>query len=344
MKLRHRPQARIGPGAGGSGGFNQSPKDGLELKAPVESILGLSEIAMRVLVEIKRMVGAIDGRLEVAQYRVDGAKLWVSGGRNPTAYNMTLVNVCALGEYPKRLQAVRYDVRARADGLAGPAFDRFTGEWDARQLHVDRMMAIVAGLHRHHKRHLVFRSASAATARMLSPKIRIVDFHAPFQNAPAFPLRHHLHQLVLDQPRRRIAHPNVTHQLQRRDIVLALAEQVHRQKPAAQGQLGAGKDGPAGQRCLLATSTALIVRPPRTHHPAVAPTLAARAAKPGGPARFLKGRVALLIGSELFHKLCQRKPGLKLDTIHRHGVPPRREGPHLQLPASSPREPAEFHC
>lgn len=46
-------------------------------------------------------------------------------------------------------------------------------------------------------------------------------------------------------------------QLHRRDASLALSQQVQGQEPLGQRQLGAGKQGIAGQRCLIPAAVAL---------------------------------------------------------------------------------------
>src|SRR5690606_9812808 len=61
-------------------GANQASQYGTQIEATVESILGLSEVAMSVLGELEGMVGTAEGALEVTQEGIDRAQL-----RHPTA-------------------------------------------------------------------------------------------------------------------------------------------------------------------------------------------------------------------------------------------------------------------
>lgn len=56
-------------------GPEQALEDERQIEATVEAVLRLSQIAMPVLSEVKRMVRPTDGRLEVAQRRVDRLEL-----------------------------------------------------------------------------------------------------------------------------------------------------------------------------------------------------------------------------------------------------------------------------
>lgn len=66
---------------------------------------------------------------------------------------------------------------------------------------------------------------------------------------------------MLHQPSRFVAHTEMAHHLQCRNIVLGLRQQVHCQKPTAQRQLGGLKDGSGDQARLLPAAMTLLVLP-----------------------------------------------------------------------------------
>jgi hypothetical protein len=64
----------------------------------------------------------------------------------------------------------------------------------------------------------------------LAAQIDFVDLYSSFKQPAIFPLLHHLHELVFDQPGGAIADIQLSHQFQHGDIVLGLAHQVHNQE------------------------------------------------------------------------------------------------------------------
>ena len=72
-------------------------------------------------------------------------------------------------------------------------------------------------------------------------EVGVVDFHPAVELAALLAQAHGLHDFVFDEPGRVVAHPELAHQLQRRDVVLRLGEQLHGQEPARQRQLGDSK-------------------------------------------------------------------------------------------------------
>jgi len=92
---------------------------------------------------------------------------------------------------------------------------------------------------------------------------------------------------VVDEPGRRVAHPEVTHEGERRQPGLGLADEVDRQEPGGQRQLGALHQGAGDQRGLVATGAALEQRMVTPVHPRIGRALAARAAKAVRPVRLL---------------------------------------------------------
>jgi hypothetical protein len=94
---------------------------------------------------------------------------------------------------------------------------------------------------------------------MFPAQIGIVDLDPAGQLATRFTLRHGVQQLVFDPPRRAIAHAEMAHQFQRRDVVLGLGQQMHGQKPDRQRQLRGREDRAGRRRGLMAAAPTLSV-------------------------------------------------------------------------------------
>ena len=92
-------------------------------------------------------------------------------------------------------------------------------------------MARLGGLHGGDEGNLVLRAPATLAARQFSAQIGIVDLDTTVKLARLFADAHDLHQFVLEQPGRLIAHAQVTLELQGGDIVLGLA-----QSPAGDAQ------------------------------------------------------------------------------------------------------------
>ena len=107
------------------------------------------------------------------------------------------------------------------------------------------------------ERHLVLRSVPRRAAGEFAAEIGIVDLDGATQSVVGLAFDHRLHQLVVDQPSGGVAHPQITLQGQRRESGLGLADQVDRQKPDRQRQLGALKHRANDQRGLVVAGIAL---------------------------------------------------------------------------------------
>lgn len=111
----------------------------------------------------------------------------------------------------------------------------------------------------------------------------------------------------------------MSHQLQRGHVGLTLCQQIQRQEPTRQRQLGAGKQRVGNQAGLVPTGRAL----PQTlavtvGAAAITPMLAARANKALRPTRSAQRTSARRFRTVLIEEAGQRQAGLKLDTIHSH--------------------------
>ena len=75
--------------------------------------------------------------------------------------------------------------------------------------------------------------------------------HTPVELARVLAQAHELHELVLHEQGALVANAEVAHELERRDIVLALGQQVHGQEPARERQLGRLEDRTADEGALM---------------------------------------------------------------------------------------------
>ena len=100
---------------------------------------------------------------------------------------------------------------------------------------------------------------------------------------------------------------------------LGLADQVNRQEPQSQRQLGAFEQRPGGQRGLVSAGFALEGRVRADPEHAGSRVAATRTHKALGPAGLLQLDLALGLSTKLVEKVGQRQARLKLDAIHGHG-------------------------
>ena len=107
-------------------------------------------------------------------------------------------------------------------------------------------------------------------------------------------------------------------QVQRRDAVLRLGDQIDAQKPELQRQLGAGEDGPLDHRGLKAAAMALVnLSAPDLAACAVTASWALKALGPSHPEQSLP---ALVFCAILREKFRQTESFLKLNRALGHGA------------------------
>src|SRR5205823_8387854 len=113
---------------------------------------------------------------------------------------------------------------------------------------------------------------------------------------PGLARGHRPHQLVLDQPGRRLPHPEPPPELDRADPALALRQVIDGREPGGQRQLGVLEHGAGGERELLLAAVALedLAGPER----AEAAVAASRACRPLPPAHGEERLAARRLGPE----------------------------------------------
>ena len=276
---------------------------------------------MGVLGEVEGMIGTAQGTLEVAQEGVDRAQLRQSDATLASTCDHTLVLGTETLDGTEAPQPVGDHGGRRCDRAGGEDRHLLTGEGLLAQAHELRL-ALGRGLDGDDEGDLVLRAAPDLASRALAPEVGVVDLHPALELARVLALAHHLHELVLHEPGGLVANPQVALEFKRGDVVLGLGQQVHRQEPARQRQLGRLKDRAADDAALVPAGGALEVQPPLASERAAVAAPARRTGKALGSARVDQRRLATRFTAVPIHEFGHRKPGLKLHSVHRHRSPP----------------------
>lgn len=126
-----------------------------------------------------------------------------------------------------------------------------------------------------------------------------------------------------------IGHAEMPLQFKGRDVVLGLGQQMHRQKPARQRNLGGLEYGAGDYRRLVPASAALPVFPlaAEKHTGLIVATF--RTIEAFCPTRFLQRCLAQQLSTIPTHELRHRQARLKLNIILRHDLSPRMRSSRL---------------
>ena len=290
---------------------------------------------MGVFAKGEGVVGAGEGGLEVAQEGIHGTERRVlRGGLAAKTGGDVVAMGGAGGDDPAEArQSVGDHLGGGRQGALGPGFDRRPGEGDRVVAHQDRL-AVRRGLHRGDEGHLVLRATARLAAGALATQVGVVNLYPSFKAARGLALLHHLHQLLLDQPGRLVAHAQVPRQFQGRHGVLGLRQQMHGEIPHCQRQLGRLEHRSGRHRGLTATGGTLPVRPTVMHETTVRLLAAARTDETLRPARRYQRLVALRFRSVRLEKLRHRQSFLELDPVDSHDASPQNIAMHhtLRLP------------
>lgn len=318
--------------------MDEAGNDGAQIEATIEAVGVFGEIAPGIFGKAEGMVGSRHGGFEIRDERIYPTELGMLSCLPAGTNDDGLVRSHRIGEYRETRQGIRQDVRGRRQRLVGPGVDALMGKRHRVEADVTGP-AIVGRFHRRDERHLVLRSTSRL-AGTGTAQVGIIDFDAHSQFPVGLRFAHDGHEFVLEQPGRVVADPEVPLQTQGRDVVLGLRHEEHGQEPLDQRQLGVLENRAGGDADLMAAAMALpepLMASLETGMPVV---LASRADEPRRPTLLCQCRFALRFGSVSIHKLGQRQPSLKLNSVL-HGRPPSECLPYFQTPTGSPREPAE---
>lgn len=314
----------------GSGEVEQQLREQrAKVKPMVEAPSEGSEVAGRVFAEGKVLVRTVDGRLEVGQDRVDPLEARQLA-RFARAHDDVGVCAARVDDAAEAAQPVAEHIGAWHQRGACPVGNGLRGEgryWCNLGVH---RHSLRVDLHRRHERHLV-RRATTARAGVLAAQVGVIDNNAVLQRQLRVGLGHHAHDLVVYEPGRAVAHPQVAHQRQRGQTCLGLAKQVHREKPHAQRQLGAVEHGACRQRGLVPTRAALQHSTPSVGDAVRLTRRAARAGEAAGPALTLQRVDAKRLGAVSRRELRKRQAALELNGVAGHGDLHKLDGGTLRF-------------
>ena len=310
LRLRHT----------GGGSHEQSRVKRAQIESAVESIGERGQVSRSIFAEVERMVTAAQTGLEVTEYGVDPLELG-QVLRLALADNGRLMRTTCTAHRAETGQSIGEHSAARGQMCFGPLADcdqvetRDRSEFDAQGV------ALVTEGDGGDERDLVLRAPADFATAALAAQVGIIDLDLAIEHVTRLTIGHRLHQLVVDEPSGRIAHPEVALECERRQSGLGLADQVDREEPGRQRQFGALHHGAGDQRRLMSTRLALEQRVGSPAYPAVSNAITARTPKPRRPACLLQSRLAGWLGSVALEKLGHGQSGLKLDSVHRHGTP-----------------------
>src|ERR1700758_48036 len=292
-----------------------------EIESPVEPVFEFGEVAGYVLVA-DGAVSASDGALDVAEGSIDPLESGVQCGLATGSSDDRLMDAAGVADPGEAAQPVTDDGAGGIEIVLRQGRDFGMAEaLHAAQLQAD-WRTLRCRFDRGHDRRLARRTAATLAAVPLAAEIGVVDLDPSGQALCGVPLHHHLHELVLDLPGRRLGDAKPAPQLDAGDAALALGEVVHGTEPATQRHLGRGENRPGDHRCLVSTGGTLVkhagldeaVMLARTH----------RADKARWPAPAHHRFPALILCSVKNDKLSLTEAPLKLDFVAHHRSNPQK--------------------
>ena len=284
----------------------------------VEAVFELGEVARNMLA-VDGPVGAGDRGLDVAKRGVNplegrfARRRWTASGLD------SLVDASGVGYAGETPQPVADHRAAWTNAALGKRGQCLTGETaDPSQLDADRL-SIRCGLDRGDEGCLSRCPSSALAAGAFAAKISVVHLDPSGQLLGRISFHHHLLELVLDLPSRRLRHAEAPAKLDAGDALLGLGDVIHGAEPGAQRQLGRGEDRSGDRRGLPATCGAL--KEAAALHLTVLASAASGTDEPIRPARGDNRRSALLLSTIEVLERRLAEPLLELHRIAGHHIP-----------------------
>ena len=311
-----RPNHTLGLRRAGGGSHEQSRLEHAWIEAALESIAERGQVSGRMLAEVECMVAATQAGLQIAGQGVDPLERGQVLRFAPADDGRQMRAACSEAGQP-----IGEHGATRGQMRPGPPPDRIQaqardgGEFDAQGA------SLVTEGDSGNERQLVFRALTDFAPATFTTQAGIIELDLPVEKARRLTFGHRLHQLVVDAPSRRVAHPKVALECERRQPGAGLADQVEREEPDRQRQFGALHHGEGDQRGLMPARLALEQCVGSPTHPAASGAVAARAPKPRRPPRLFQRSLACPFSSVAVQKLGHRQSRLKLDSVHWHGAP-----------------------
>ena len=237
---------------------------------------------MNIRLKLERVIGAVERAFDVVRNRVEPTHAARFGGGTATGAFDDRGCMHCRDDGAERPQSIAIDLRVGMQRLLRPGGQRLQGEARHRRDHGLPRMPLVRNPHGDDERDFVLRATPGFATVALPVQIRIVDQHDAAQLAPRLAPGHCLHHVVLESPGGARAHAQVTHQLQCSHVGLALSQQIERQEPARQWQLGADEQRVGDQAAMVPAGRTLPE--PFTVAVGTAAVPASRADKPFRPA------------------------------------------------------------
>jgi len=288
-----------------------------EVESPVEPVRKSAQVLLGIFAKAKPVVTATEPGFQVPQNRVDPLQLRYFF-RFATCYHGALMGTACQRDSTKASQSVGEHRAAGREALSRPLCDRVERETRYRGQLDTQGLPILGERNCGHKWHLVFRATPDLAATALTTKVGIINLYRALQRIARFTLHHGLHQLVVHQPCGWIAYTQVTLERECRQAGLGLADEVDRQEPHRQWQLGPLKHGASDERCLMPTRVALKDPMGTSTQNTMRCAAAARTGEALRPARTLQRLGAKRLRALELEELRHRQAGLKLDAIHGH--------------------------
>ena len=298
---------------------DQTRHEVAQVEAPVESVGEGAEVAGGVLAVLQRVESAGQGRLEVAQHRVDPLELRQVAGLAVT-HDHRRVQAPGVGHCGEAGKAVAGNHAAGHQAGLGPLADRGERETtDQVELEVQRP-ALGGERDGGDERQLVLRASPSLAAGTLAAEVGVVDFDVALEPMAGLALGHDAVDLVVQQPRGGVAHAEVALERQRSQTSLGLADQVDGQEPGRKRQLGVLEQAACSQRGLVPARLALEELACAMANHVVGVAGALRAPKAARPASPLHRLGALRLGAKAVQEFGQRHAVLELDGVVGHGA------------------------
>src|SRR5512137_2207202 len=226
------------------------------MKAPVKPINKCTEVASSVFGEIERMVSATQAGFEVTQNRVDPVKFWQILGLAATCDDGPMLAAC-IGYPGKTAQAIGSDYTTWREVYISPVDNRFARKTRNRRHFNIQRSAFGTERNSCYKWHFILGTTPSLAASQFTTEVSVIYLDITTQLVLSIPFDHRLHQLLLYQPSRGVAHAQLPFKIECRQAGLCLADQINSQEPNAQRQVGALEQGACDQGCLQPAALAL---------------------------------------------------------------------------------------
>ena len=265
-----------------------------EIKPAVEAVGECRQVPSGILSEVECMVAATQTGLEVTEDGVDPLELG-QVFRLSSRDDGGLMYTARLGDRAEAGQPMGTEGAAHGQVGASPRRNRLEGENGHRRELDAQRMALIAKRDCGPRKGLCSRSRERPCRRYARRRGR---HHRPESGlgVALFACVLSVHQLVLNEPRRSITHPQLALERERPQPGLGLTDQADGKKPDRQPKPSAPEDRAGNQRGLMTAGIALKHFSVRTEQNTMRRRTTAKAAEALGPARGLKRRFALGLG------------------------------------------------